>query len=447
MRDGLVSAVHPTHSPATPLERIPDPERAAEEEFRRQVDRHLPRNFTAHLVHGLLGQTGFRLIQAPTFLPAYVDQLSGSSTLVGLTRACQAFGMFLTPVMGATLIERRKRVLPMVFATGAAMRVSVLGLALAGFFLGTHANLIAICVCLGLYGFFTGMQSVTFSFLVSKVIPVEKRGAVGGFRNALANLVAVGAGGVGGWLVERDALGNGYASVFLVAFALAAAGLMILAIVREPESPRVRPEQRLGARLRELPGLLRADPHYRAYVLARSVGACGRMALPFYFVFASEKLDLPLAAIGPVHIAYVLGQGLSNVPWGMLADRGGFRNVLACALVTWAAATVGLMYGDGFSAVLVAFFVIGVGQSGFELGCTNLVLEFGARPDLPMRIALAQSGEQFVQIAAPLVGGLLIAALSYHAMFWTSAALQLVAFAIVLLKVVDPRHRTAHGAA
>jgi MFS family permease len=417
-----VTAVHPTHTLATPPPDTADAERAAEAEFRREVDRHLPRNFTAHLIHGLLGQTGFRLIQAPTFLPAYVDLLSGSSAVVGLSRACQAFGMFLTPVLGATLIERRKRVLPMVFATGAAMRLSVLGLALAGFFLGREANLVAICVCLGLYGFFTGMQSVTFSFLVSKVIPVEKRGAVGGFRNAL---------------------GNGYASTFLVAFALASLGLLVMAIVREPASPQVRGKQQLGARLRELPALLRADPHYRAYVLARAIGACGRMALPFYFVYASKKLDLPIASIGAVTIAYGLGQGLSNLPWGLLGDRGGFRNVLALALLTWAGSTVGLMYCDSLSTVLIAFVVIGAGQSGFELGCTNLVLEFGRRQDLPMRIALAQMGEQMVQIAAPVTGGLLVAALSYDAMFWTSASLQCVAFGITLWKVVDPRHRAA----
>jgi MFS family permease len=429
-----------THSQVTAHTPAASPARTPEEEFRAQVDRDLPRNFTAHLIHGLLGQTGFRLIQAPTFLPSYVDLLSGSSTIVGLSRACQAFGMFLTPIMGATLIERRRRVLPMVFATGAAMRLSVLGLALAGFLLGREANLVAICVCLGLYGFFTGMQSVTFSFLVSKVIPVDKRGAVGGFRNAMANVVALGVGGLGGWLVGHNALGNGYASVFLVAFVLAACGLMAMLLVREPPSPQVKAKQELGSRLRELPGLLRANAHYRAYVVARAIGACGRMALPFYFVYASKKLGLPLASIGAAHIAYGLGQGLGNLPWGLLGDRGGFRNVLAMSLLTWAAATLGLMYSGGLTGVLIAFAVIGTGQCGFELGCTNLVLEFGERQDLPMRIALAQSGEQLVQIGAPLIGGILVASFSYGAMFWTAAASQLLAFALVLGTVVDPRH-------
>jgi hypothetical protein len=42
------------------------------------VRRHLRRNYLAHLAHGLLGQTGMRLVNAPTFLPAYVAALTGT---------------------------------------------------------------------------------------------------------------------------------------------------------------------------------------------------------------------------------------------------------------------------------------------------------------------------------------------------------------------------------
>jgi hypothetical protein len=36
------------------------------------VHRDLRRNYLAHLGHGIFGQTGFRLLQAPTFIPAYI---------------------------------------------------------------------------------------------------------------------------------------------------------------------------------------------------------------------------------------------------------------------------------------------------------------------------------------------------------------------------------------
>jgi MFS family permease len=420
------------------------PDRSAEKEaqFQREVEAHLPRNFAAHMVHGLLGQTGFRMIQAPTFLSAYVYALSGSDSIVGLTRASQALGTFLTPVIGATLIEHRRRVLPMVFGTGAAMRLSVLGLALAGYFLGTHANLIAICVFLGLYGFFTGMQSVTFSFLVSKVIPVDRRGAMGGARNAVAGLVASSVAFLGGYLVDINALGNGYATVFLVSFAFASAGLMVLLAIREPESPEVRPHQKLFSRLRELPALLRTDADYRAYMWARSLGAAGVMAVPYYAIYAGKQMTLPGSVMGLLTAAYFISQTVSAVAWGLLGDRQGFRNVLALSLLTWTGSTLLLMYGGGLPALMLGFVGLGAGQGGFQLGSTNLVLEFGAREDLPMRIALAQSGEQLVSIAAPLLGAFLIGALSYRYMFWATIAVQAGALLITVWKVAEPRHRT-----
>lgn len=432
-----------SQAPVVPSPVLPAvPEEDGEARFRREVDASLPRNFTAHLLHGLFGQTGFRLIQAPTFLPAYVFALSGSSTIVGLARTCQAMGMLLTPMLGASLIEHRKRVLPMVFGTGLAMRLSILGLALSGFWLGTHANLVAICVCMALYGLFTGMQSVTFSFLVSKVIPVEKRGALGGLRSSVGGLVASSFGFLGGYIVEDRWLGNGYASVFLVAFVLAMLGLSVMLIMREPESPEVRAQQNLRARLRDVPELLRGDADYRGYVIARALGAGGRMAFPYYVLYAGERMHLDGKGLGSLTFAFMISQTLSNMLWGLLADRRGFQTVLALGLTVWIGSLFVLMGGDQLAVVALAFVGLGVGLGGFELSCTNLVLEFGRREDLPMRIAVAQTAEQAVTVVAPLLGGVIIETLSYEPMFWLTALVQSAALAVTLLKVQDPRRRS-----
>ncbi|MDP3298564.1 MAG: hypothetical protein Q8M38_00505, partial [Phenylobacterium sp.] len=45
-------------------------------EYEKFVWANLKRNYIAHYLHGMLGMTGFRLINAPTFLPAYLHLLS-----------------------------------------------------------------------------------------------------------------------------------------------------------------------------------------------------------------------------------------------------------------------------------------------------------------------------------------------------------------------------------
>jgi hypothetical protein len=57
--------------------------------FTADVERHLARNIAGQLAHGALGQTGFRLFQAPTFFPTYMFLLSGSELVVGLARSVQ----------------------------------------------------------------------------------------------------------------------------------------------------------------------------------------------------------------------------------------------------------------------------------------------------------------------------------------------------------------------
>lgn len=43
-----------------------------EAEYDRFVWANLRRNYIGHYLHGMLGMTGFRLVNAPTFLPAYL---------------------------------------------------------------------------------------------------------------------------------------------------------------------------------------------------------------------------------------------------------------------------------------------------------------------------------------------------------------------------------------
>ena len=109
---------------------------AREAAYDRFVRDNLKRNYIAHFTHGMLGMTGFRLIYTPTFVPACLHLLTGSPLLVGLGQALHQAGAVLSPVIGATHIEHRRTVLPVAVTIGTLMRVQMLGLALAGWFLG-----------------------------------------------------------------------------------------------------------------------------------------------------------------------------------------------------------------------------------------------------------------------------------------------------------------------
>lgn len=420
---------------------VADPDEQAD--FRADVRANLRRNYLAHLCHGLLGQTGMRLINAPTFIPYYVSNLAGFDAAAGIARGLQYFGMFLSPVLGATIIEHRRRVLPVGFVVGGLMRLQILGIALAGLLLPAPWPLYSAWGFLALFGFFLGIQGVVFNFLVSKVIPVERRGALMGLRNALAGITAAGVAVYAGVLVERNALGNGYAATFLLAFGLTSVGLGMLAFVREPASPRVREAVGVRERLGQLPALLRSDRAFTRYFLARAMATIGRMATPFYILYARDSIGVGGGQLGQITGAFILAQSLGPFLGGLVADRRGFRFVFLVSLATWILAVVMLMNTTSSAGLVAVFAGLGAGLGGFQMSSQNLVLEFGSSRNLPIRIAVANSASELVAAVGAVCGALLSLLVSFQALFWTAIVFQIAALAVVAFTVDEPRGRAA----
>ncbi len=415
--------------------------RRAERSYQIQVRRNLNRNFAVHLAHGLLGQTGFRLINAPTFLPAYVLLLSnGSNIAVGIALAMQSLGMAITPIVGANLIEHKARVLPTGFLIGGGMRAMVLCIALSGIFLSASSALIAIILLLALLGLFQGMQGVIFNVLMSKVIPVNRRGRLTGLRNFLAGITAASVAYLGGrYLIGDHPDAFGYSMTFLLAFLLTSIGLAILVFVNEPEPPTVAPNVTLKTRLAQIPALLRNDPAFTHYFLARALATMGRMAMPFYILYAGQSLGLTGITLGTLTVAFTLAGTISNLLWGLLADRRGFRLAFLASIALWIASTLLLIFSQGMLFSVLVFVGIGAATQGFQTSAANLTLEFGHRDDVPVRIAIANSSSEIAGAVGPLFGGILATLLGYEAVFICSVAFLILGGALVNIYVAEPR--------
>lgn len=416
---------------------------AAERDYQAVVARHLTRNYLAHLGHGLLGQTGFRLLNAPTFLPAYILLLSGGSNIaVGAVLSLQALGMVLTPLLSANLIEHRRRVLPVGFTTGAAMRLMILCIAASGLLLPPSLALASIALFIFGFGLFLGMQGVIFNVLMAKVIPVSKRGRLTGLRNFLAGITAAAvAWAAGEYLLGDTPTVAGYSWTFVLAFILTSIGLSLLLFVREPEPPRLRAPTPLTRRLGELPAMLRADRVFALYVLARALATMGRMAAPFYILYAGMSIGLSGQVLGTLTMAFTLAGTFSNLFWGALADRHGFRLALLGSIALWVLATVALLFSTGLLLTTLVFIAIGAAFQGFQQSSMNLTLEFGQRDELPMRIALANTASEIAGTAGPLLGGLLAAAFGYPVVFVVSMSFLSIGGWLLLSFVPEPRYQ------
>ncbi|MEO1167783.1 MAG: MFS transporter [Pseudomonadota bacterium] len=413
-----------------------------EADYERFVEDNLRANYIAHFAHGMLGMTGFRILMAPTFLPAYLFALTGSNFLVGLGQGLLQAGAAVSPMISASELEHRKRVMPRAIQIGIAMRVQILGLALAGYFLTDSLLLFATFLFLFLLGFFQGQQRVAFQMLLSKVIPIAKRGRLQAYRNvAGAGIAALLSYFAGAWFIEQEVLGNGYATTFLLCFILTSLGLYVLyRFVREPEPPTVRPNVSMRERFRDVPELL-SDRDYRWFLIAQIFAVAARISMPFYILYAADRMELSGAAIGLLTVAFLGADTIANLLWGHLGDRRGYRLTMILALLLWLGALGLLLVANGPIPIFIAFFGIGASMSGYMMSATTIVLEFGSREDLPMRLALSTSAETTMAAIGPLAGGVIATAFGYVPLFWLSIGLLAVALTVLIGFVHEPRTR------
>jgi MFS family permease len=426
----------------------------AEAKYDKFVWDNLPRNFVAHFLHGMLGMTGFRLFNAPTFLPAYLHMLSGSDFIVGLGQSLQMVGGVVSPIVGAAHIEHRKRVLPVSMLMGTLMRLPMLGIALAGWFLKgqTQALLVSTMLFLFLMGIFSGAQGVAFQMLMAKVIPIARRGRLQAYRNIVGGAVAAGLSWAAGkWLIGSNALGNGYATTFFLAVVLTSVGLSLLAVLmREPEPPTVRERARIIDRIRDFPGLIASDRSFGFFMLAQLCSSAGRIAAPFYILSAGHVIPLTGGALANMSLAFLGADTLTNMIWGVSGDRFGFRSTFIASLGLWIAATAVLIatpilpgvgpFGAHFW-IFVAFFGLGSAQSGQMMSSSTMVLEFGTREDMAMRLAFTQTAQGLTSALGPLLGGLIAGVLGYNVLFGVSMGFLMMGLMILIFLVQEPRGR------
>ena len=428
---------------------LPEPAPAAEDlatreaEYEAFVWRNLRRNYLGNYLHGMLGMTGFRLVNAPTFLPAYLHAVSGSNAIVGLGLALQQVGGVISPIFGATKIEHRKKVMPAALWMGGLGRLAILGMALAGWLLSGQPLVWALLFFIFMFGVFMGAQRVVFSLLMSKVIPLSRRGRLQAWRNATGGLIAaVLAYFAGKYFIGANLFGNGYSTTFILAFALTTAGLWALQLLlKEPEPPTTRPRARFRDRLREFPTLIAQDRAYGFFLLVQMLATSARIATPFYILYVGKVVGTDGATLGLLSFAFLGADTASNLVWGYLGDKTGFRLVLILSIAGWIAATLLLINVHEVWAIFLAFAGLGAALSGYMMAAQTMILEFGDRDDLPMRIAVSATAESITATAGPLIGGLVAEAFGYTVVFGASLGFLAAGLVILLVAVRDPRTR------
>ncbi len=414
-----------------------------EAEYEKFVWANLRRNYAGHFIHGMLGMTGFRLVNVPTLIPSYLHMMTGSPMLLGLGLSLQQLGGTVSPIAGAVQIEHRTRVLPVSMFLGTMMRVQLLGIALAGWFLPLEPRLIVTLVFLFLWGLFSGPQGVAFQYLLAKGIPISRRGRLQAWRNVTGGAIsAVLSYFAGSYLLQHKILGNGYATTFALAFVLTSLGLTAFRFLfREPIPPTIRPKMAMWDRVQEFPALIRKDRGFLYFMIARTFAIAGRAAAPFFIIYAGLTIHVSGTVIGLLSLVYLGADTLTNLGWGYAADKFGFKSTFVGALAFWIVAAALMMSAHGLEFIAFAFALQGIANAGYQLSAQNIVLEFGHRDDIAMRLAISNTAENTMMALGPFLLGAIAATAGYDVVFGFSIGLEAIALVLVIWMVEEPRKR------
>ncbi len=230
---------------------------------------------------------------------------------------------------------------------------------------------------------------------------------------------------------------------FALSFAMAAALVTVswafVALTREPVQPGRAVRQNTLEHLSGLPELVRADPNFRRFLIARLLMALGGMGYGFVAVAAVQRWDIADSAAGLFTGAYLMGEALGNMAFGVLADRRGNKRSLEMG-------TLAAVLGYGLAVVapapgwyFVVFLLLGIVQAAVVGPGILVVMEFAVADRRPTYIGIANTGVGLVSIVAPLLGAGL-ASLGYG---WLFASAVLINLAVLLLFhwwVREPRH-------
>jgi MFS family permease len=418
-------------------------------EIQKEIERNFRFNFIVNSLDGASYWFGYSFIAPTIILPLYISHFTGNPLLIGLIPFLNTAGFLLPQLFTSNFVERAplKKFFPVNLGFFLE-RLPVFFLAPSAYFLANSQPVLALVTFFLLYAWYcggAGLIIVGWQDMVAKIIPVDKRGRFFGITNFVGN-----ASGILGALAVTYVLGK-YAFPLGYVFAFAAAAILIffswffLSFTREPSVASHKPRLSQVEYLRSLPEVIGKDRNFLKYLLAQIVFSLSGMATGFLIVYAAKTWNLPDAQASGFIIAMQVGQALSNLFFGFLADRKGHKlNLELCALVSTASLVMAILAPSPLWFFAI-FFLRGAVVAGTFISGISIVYEFTEPENRPTYIGLANTVPGVASAVAPLIGGWLAGAVSYPWMFVLAAVIAVLSWVLLRFAVREPRVKAAQA--
>ncbi|WP_309380393.1 MFS transporter [Cerasicoccus frondis] len=402
------------------------------------------KNYLAHTLEGGLFMGGMSFLAADTVLTVMAQQLGAPNWLISLLPTSMFIGLIMAPIFTASFIERSRYMKRIVLFTGVPQRLVIL---IAGVIIILYGDehpqiaLAALALAPILSGLSGGIGHGAWVQVVARTVPTNRRSSLTANRNLIAAAIALVAGFIIKWLLDRYDGSLGFGLLHLIAFAFLVFSYISFLFVEEKvvEPVNVQPKRSFKAYLRDLVDILRVDRNFRNFAIMRLMGPSSNFLMPFVAIYAIRVLGANEGFAGDALVAATIGQVLGNVGAGYLGDRIGGKVLLVVARVLFITSFLIAAFAESYAAFMAYFFIASMTKYINIIGNITLMLEIAPDHRRPTYGALAGILNGPSMIIFALVG-------SY---FWTaydSMKLQAVFATVGILislyfisRVKDPR--------
>lgn len=406
---------------------------------------HVRHNFVVNVTDAGFYGLGLSFASFVTVLPLFISTLTDSTLLVGMVSAIHSIGWFLPQLLTAKSVARLPRFRPMVLKMTLHERLPYFALAFIAWLAFGAINqqlallltfVIVIWQALG-----AGFTATAWQSMIAKIMPDHMRGTFYGVQSGVANLTGIGGAVLAGVILQTLPSPLD----FTLCFALCGVSMLVsfgfLSSTREPaiEAPQ---ETTLtwGGYGRKLMSILRENPNFRWFIIARMISQVATVGTAFYTIYVVRHLNVDEATVGVMTGVLGLAVTLATPMFGWLGDRFSHRLAYALGmLLAGLSALIALIAPSGAWFYLV-FALIGMANGALWTSPMTLNVEFCSASERPYYIGLASTLVAPASLLVPLIGGLLADSAGIPVTF-VLAIIGAVITALVLVFVVrEPRH-------
>lgn len=409
-----------------------------------RYDRH---NLMLNIAEGGSYVAGASLISAVTVIPALINRLGGGNVTIGALSVIVWAGLFLPQVFASRYGETLPWKKPWVITSGLVQRLVILGIGGIILFLGSSHNELTLTLFLIFFAvnhLLMGVATPVWFDLYAKLTPISKRGRLTGMRNSVSGGLSFIGGLFLTWLLATFLFPFNYALVFFTAFVLQLISLILQTRLVEEYPSGVLPRQSLVDYVAELSKMLRANPNFRAFLIASVFLILAAMPVSFFTVYALHNFRATGSDIGTFTIMMVTGQMIGGLLNGYIADRYGNKLALVSSCAGALIACIGASLAPSLLFFHAVFFFAGMNLGSELLTRYNLAIEYGPVVQRSTYLGLMNTALAPVYFAG-LLGGWIVDHFGYSVIFILGAICSTTGILLLLFHVNDPRFLPARS--